>query len=78
MVKFLRGYTNLYLVDLSMRSKVYLIPPIAVHGPKPMSMWKTSAKFGGMADGVVFQFFDRIDAVSPGFTVGLLVNPDTE
>ena len=77
-MRFLRGYTNLYLVDLSMRSNVYLIPPIAVHGPNPMSMWKTSAKFGGIVDGFVFLFFDRIDAVSPGFTVGLRLSPETE
>ena len=57
---------NLYRVDLSTNRRVYLMPPMEVHGPYPMSMCQTSLKFGGGAEGVLFFLLEAMLAVIPG------------
>ena len=45
---------------------MYFTPPIAVHGPKPISMCQHSLYFGGGGDGLLFFLRDFIVATSPG------------
>ena len=50
-VRFVRPKTNLNQVALSIRSNVYLAPPMAVQGPWPISMCQMDEYDGGMEDG---------------------------
>lgn len=47
------------------------MPPMAVQGPKPISICHISPTFFGRLLGVLFLLDDHIDAVEPGSNFGL-------
>ena len=48
------------------------MPPMAVQGPKPISMCQISPTALGSWLGTLFLFDDRMDAVEPGSSLGLV------
>ena len=56
---------NFFLENLSTIIRVLMMPPIAVHGPKPMSQCQMSLYAPGGFDGVLFLRFDAMVATSP-------------
>ena len=62
---------NLKQVLLLTSSRVYLIPPIAAHGPYPMSMCHMSLYLGGGFDSVVLRCDELIVDTAPQSVMGL-------
>ena len=67
-------YISFCLVNLLTASRVYLIPPIAVHGPKPMSIFHTVNEFESTGRVVLLRLLEYIVDTSPGSSFGLLGN----
>ena len=64
-VRFFSGYIFLKCVALSTHIKLYLMPPIAVVGPKPISRCHISLYSCFVLDGLEFLFLDDIVDVYP-------------
>ena len=64
-VIFFRGYILRNFVALSINIRLYLIPPMAVVGPCPMSICQTSLYAYDVLDGDVLRRLDRSVAEYP-------------
>ena len=67
-------YTSFCLVSLLTARRVYFIPPIAVHGPKPISIFHTVDDCAPTGKVFLLRLLECIVDTSPGSSFGLRGN----